>query len=187
MDIKKILSSIGFLGILLILCACPSSRNEDCNDEGSQAWVDNLIKISPLKSTYQQGEEITIECSIPSENNFFGGVTRDIFNETNDANGRLTLASYLNKDLYTNNQISYLTGSLAENTMGWFNMTYNVSTKNYELHLKIKLNRVGSYKIGSSINSQYIDFQGTSYCNRMRINTGIQGGDTTGNIEFIVQ
>lgn len=187
MDIKKIINSIGFLGILLLLCACPSTENQDCDDAGSQALVDNLITITPLKSIYQQGEEITVKCTIPSENNYFGGVTTNIFDETQDNEGIITFSMYSQNDLFTNNSIDYIKGASQNGNIGFFVIPYFESSKNYEFEIKISLNRVGNYKIPAITNTKKIDFQGSPYCNRFQIATGIQGYSNNGDIEFTVQ
>lgn len=174
----KILQSIGLLGSILILCACPSRENQNCEDEGSQARVNDLIVLSPLKTTYQQGEIINFSISIPSNNSYFQ-TTSDLYLKTADSESNLTT----NSKIFEGNALEFVVGSQGQYN-NWFVMPYNSNTKTYDLIIKIKLNKLGTYSILTG--ADYVDFQGAVYCNRFRINTNILG-EKNGKIEFVVQ
>ncbi len=78
--------AISFASLLLNGCNPSIIGEEDCDDIGRTAVVENLITITPLKPIYQQGEEIIYSLVIPSQNNYFGNPV-DIFQQTNVING----------------------------------------------------------------------------------------------------
>jgi hypothetical protein len=71
-----------------LLNSCNPSRigEEDCDYIDRTAVVENLITITFLNPTYQQGEEVIYGLIIPSQNNYFGNSV-DIYQQTNLATG----------------------------------------------------------------------------------------------------
>lgn len=158
------------------LVGCPGEA--DCNDIASIATKENLLKIFPLQTTYNQGDIITLKADIPSINNYYGSQL-DLFGLTND-NSALLITNSL---LFQNNQLTFIKGNQGS-YINWFEIPYNSITGNYEIEVKIKLNRVGFYSI---ISADYFEFQGSDKCNRYRLDTNIEGINNLGKIEFTVQ
>jgi len=171
--------AISCLSYLLNSCNPSIFGEEDCNDIGRTAVVENLITITPLKTTYQQGEEIIYSLIIPSQNNYFGNPV-DIYQQTNLAEGWYLGSSLA---LFNENILTYIKGSNKDVSKGWFNVRYNPQNQLYELEIKVKLNRVGNYQI---ITSDNIDFLGTPRCNRYSIRTKIMG-NVNNLINFTVE
>lgn len=172
----KLLKITGLFLLLATLTGCPGE--EDCFDMGSTAKVDNLITISPLQTTYNQGDTITFKTTIPAQNNYFGEPL-NLFEKTNDFEPKLTTSS----DLFFNNQLNFIKGRQG-NEINWFNILYNPNDGKYELEIKITLNKVGNY---SFITNDSFEFQGSTKCNRYRLDTNIEGSNSEGKIEFTVQ
>lgn len=171
-----------FFAFLLLssLQSCPNIGEglENCNNVGC-AHPD-LIKITPLKTTYSQGEVITYSITIPAENDYCG-TTDNLYLKTGVTNAWLVASSYLP---FSGNQVTYIKGSKRSGAENWFNVAYNPNTGNYEFEAKIKLNQTGNY---SFISAEYVDFIGTPKCNKNSINTNIEGMNANGKIEFLVQ
>ena len=161
------LIAISFASLLLNGCNPSIIGEEDCDDIGRIAVVENLITITPLKTTYQQGEEVIFKLDVPSQNSYFGNPV-DIYQQTNLATGWLITNSLL----FDNNILVFTKGSRKEGASNWFNLNYNLQNQMYELEIKVKLNRVGNYQI---ITADAIDFLGTPRCNRYSIRTKIMG------------
>lgn len=175
--VTKLLKITGLFLLLATLTGCPGE--EDCFDMGSTARVDDLIKIQPLQTTYNQGDFITFKTEIPAQNNYFGEPI-NLFVNTNDFEATLSTSySYL----FIGNELTFLKGSQG-NEINWFNVTYNPSTSIYELEINIKLNKIGSYSLYTN---DPIHFQGSTKCNRYRLDTNIEGWNSEGKIEFNVQ
>lgn len=177
--VTKLLKLTGLFLLLTTLTGCPGG-DDDCFDYGATARVDNLITLLPLQSVYNQGDIITLKIIIPTLNNYFGQEL-NLFEKTNDLNARLVTTS---RYLFTDNQVTYLKGSMEAYNGGWSNIIYNNVTGEYELEIQVKLNRVGNY---SFFTDDSIEFQGSSKCNRYRLDTNIAGWNTDGKIEFSVQ
>lgn len=172
-----------FFGILLIslLQSCPGGVGEEvCNDMEASAYIDDLITITPLKQVYSQGEEITYRLVIPSENNYFGSSV-NLYQKTGVKDAWYIASSTF---LFDGNPFSYAKGSARQGSANWHNATYNPANGNYELEIKVKLNKVGNYSLYCR---DFIDFLGTPKCNRNTITTTIQGKNTDNFIEFKVQ
>ncbi|WP_396192023.1 hypothetical protein [Flavobacterium sp.] len=176
----KFIKFTGLFLLLTTLTGCPGS-NEDCFDYGSTARVDDLVSITPFQSTYNIGDTITYKVIIPSSNTFFGAPI-NLFEITNDNNARI----HINPIIFNDNQVTYLKGSVEAYEGGWSNVSYNNENGNYELEINIKLLKGGLY---SFLSGEYLIFQGSSECNRYRLDTNIEGWDidNDGRIEFIVQ
>lgn len=174
----KILKFTGLFLLLATLTGCPGE--EDCYDYGAIARVDDLITLSPLQTVYNQGDVVTFKAIIPSTNAYFGEEL-NLFEKTDDFDARLQ-ASYSN--LFLGNNLFFISGSQGEHP-NWFNVDYNPNNDNYELEIKITLNKTGNYAINTN---DYILFQGDSKCNRYRLDTNILHNEPgPGTISFTVQ
>ncbi|MGB0186515.1 MAG: hypothetical protein ACPF88_06220 [Flavobacteriaceae bacterium] len=159
--------------MMMTFMGCPGE--EDCNDLASNARIPDLVTISPLKTTYKQGDEIILSLTIPSENNYFG-TTVDIFKATGDNNP----LAYGDDNLFIDNQVLVTTGN-----QGKYSNQFHLKLvdHNYVLEVRIILNRLGYYNHDGIY---IINFQGDSYCNRFFIKTNILGVDYDYRIEFEV-
>jgi hypothetical protein len=176
MDIRFFKTIFAVL-LLLLLQSCPEIK-EECGDIGNITRINNLVKITPLKTSYSAGEIITYTANIPAVINFDGNMI-NMYDKTLDSNARL----YANPIFFVGNQTTYIKGS-KEDENGWTNVTYNSSNQMYELEVKIKLNKLGTYSI---ISGEYFEVIGKDICNRYRIDSKIEGTDANGKIEFTVQ
>ena len=176
----KTLKFLGLFLLLTTLTGCPGGDEDDCFDYGGSTRVDNLIALTPLQTVYNQGDIITIKAEIAAANNYFGGPL-NLFDATNDYQARLVTTS---KYLFAGNQVTYVKGSIEAYEGGWSNVPYNSSTGNYELEIKVQLNKIGVY---SFFTDDSFEFQGASKCNRYRIDSNISGWNSQGKIEFTVQ
>ncbi|MDZ4204092.1 MAG: hypothetical protein U1C46_04660, partial [Bacteroidales bacterium] len=104
MDIK-ILKIAGVLALLILLYACPK---EDCGFVTKNAFVPDLMTISPFQGTYHVGDEIICSITINSANDYFYGGNVDIFDETNINNVNICDCE-LHK-LFENNQFTIIEG-----------------------------------------------------------------------------
>lgn len=173
----KLLKFTSLFLLLTTLTGCPGE--EDCFDIGSTARVDDLLELTPLQTSYNQGDIITLKVEIPTTNNYFGE-TLNLFERTNDFEAQLTTSS----NLFANNQLAFIKGSQGNET-NWFNTPYNPENGKYELEIKITLNRLGNY---SFITNDSFHFQGSSKCNRYRLDTNILHSEPgPGVIEFTVE
>ncbi|QFG52907.1 hypothetical protein [Chryseobacterium sp.] len=163
--------------ILSMLQSCPGIE-EECND--FSVPVPDLITITPLKPTYNQGEEIIYKLTIPAQNDYFGS-SINLYEKTGDTNSWYTASSTY---LFDGNTVVYLKGSKRNGAENWHNVAYNSSNGNYELEIKVKLNKIGNY---SMFAEDMIDFQGSPKCNRYGIKTNILGMNSDRRIEFTVQ
>ena len=176
----KFLKIVGLFLLATTLTGCP---NEDCNDFGGGiSRKDDLIILTPLQTAYNVGDIVTFKISIPATNNyFFNGESINLLQETNDYDPRLTV-TYGN--LFTGNQLIFIKGNLSTGNNS-FNLIYNNTNQNYELEIKISLNKTGNYYI---LTNDTILFQGSTNCNRFFIDTNILHNEPgPGSIEFTVQ
>lgn len=162
--------------VLSMLQSCPGIE-EECND--FSVPVPDLITITPLKPTYNQGEEIIYKLTIPAQNDYFGS-SINLYEKTGVTHAWLLA----NSALFNDNNLTYIKGSKREGADNWFNVIYNPTNGLYELEIKVKLNKTGNYSI---ITAEYIDFLGNPKCNRNSIKTNIFGMNADQRIEFTVQ
>jgi hypothetical protein len=177
--VTKLLKFTGLFLLLTTLTGCPGG-DEDCFDYGSTARANDLVSITPLQTTYNQGDIVTLKVTIPAINTLFGQEF-NLFEKTGDINARLVTTS---RYLFNDNQVTYLKGSIENYEGGWSNVSYNNVTNDYELEILIKLNRTGYYGF---ITNDSFEFQGSTKCNRYRLDTNIEGCNGEGKIEFTVQ
>ena len=167
---------ICFFSILILLFACPSS-DDNCDDYGSTTRVDDLITLTPIQETYNQGDEVILKATFPATNSYFGREI-NLLSSTNDYSARLTLGF---DQLFIGNNLDFIKGSQSE-FPNWFNILYNSDTQNYEFELKIILNRLGKYTF---VTTDTIEINGDN-CNRYRIDTNVIWNGMA-RIEFIVE
>jgi len=173
-NLKKVINiSLAFC-LFLLLTACPGE--EDCFDMGSTTRIDDLIKLLPEQTEYNQGDVVTLSLTIPATNSYFGNEL-NLFQETGDELARLNLGfNYL----FIDNEVNSIIGNEAEFINRYY-MPYNSENDTYELILEITLNKVGNY---SFVTDDSIEFIGNG-CDRYIIDTNILWqGDAI--IEFIV-
>lgn len=176
--VTKLLKISGLFLLLATLTGCPGGE-EDCFDIGSTTRVDNLIKIEPLQTTYNQGDVITFKTEVQAFNNYFGEPI-NLFEKTNDFEALLVLGF---DQLFADNELTYIKGTQS-NFSNWFNVPYNLETGNYELEIQVMLNKIGYYSFSTNDSFQ---FQGSTECNRYFIDTNVEGWNSDGKIEFNVQ
>ena len=176
----KILTYIGILLMFFTLSGC--FENENCNDLGQDTIVDNLMKIAPLQTSYNQGDYITVKVDIPSVNNFYGPNPVNIFERTGDLNGKALLGLF--HILSDGNAVTIIKGEQAEHP-NWFLFPYNSENGTYELELKIQLNRVGTYTFATD-NVDVLEFKGDGDCNYYLIGTGFEDPNEDGTLAFSV-
>lgn len=174
---NKIFRFLFLLSIVFTLAGCPGES--DCNDTLSIGHKENLIKLIPLQTTYNQGDIVTLKAEIPASNNYFGN-SINIFEKTNDYSALLTLAF---NELFISNDLTFVKGSQNQFN-NWFDVPYNAQNGNYEIEIKVKLNRTGNY---SFVTADSFEFQGTQNCNRFRLDSNIEGMNSNEKIEFTVQ
>ena len=162
------------------LTGCPGE--EDCNDAlGGISRVDDLILLTPLQNTYNVGDVITFKISVPATNDYFYGETINLLQETNDHKPKITTAY---DNLFIGNQLVFIKGSQGA-YVNWFNLAYDDQTNLYELEIKITLNKIGNYILQTN---DSVEFQGSSKCNRFRLDTNILHNEPgPGDFEFTVQ
>lgn len=154
--------------LLILLILSPLLLATQCFDdecatlenlETEETYVYNMV-ISPLRSTYEVGDEVTFKVQLPANNSFVGSRI-DMFEES----GELTALLVHDDELFNKNRVSYTTGSQGKYP-NWFIMPYNFNTDSYELELAVTLNRSGDYSIP---NYGFIEI-GDSGCPDYRIN-----------------
>lgn len=166
--------------MISVLQSCPDIGEEVCDNTEASANIPDLITITPLKQVYSLGEEITYQIIIPSENTYFGDPI-NVYQKTGASNGRYIASS---TQLFNGNTVTYLKGSKSNGAENWHNVTYNSANGNYELEIRVKLNKTGNYSLFAE---DRIDFLGSDQCNKNFIYTSIQGKNTDRKIEFTVQ
>lgn len=178
--ISKIIRYLSAFIILITLSACPMM--DDFEDDCTQVVnVDNLLTLTPFRTSYNQGEIITLKLVIQSTNNYFGN-QMDLNNMINNGNSQL---QFYSDSLFVDNEITFIKGSeiIYENSR--FNLIYNSNSNSYEFEIQIKLNKTGVYSFESAENILFS--KENNGCKRYQISTNIEGMNSEGNIEFYVQ
>lgn len=167
-----------FLILITVNTNC-TEPEEACAGTDDSIKKENLIKIIPLQTTYNQGDFIKISITIPNNNNIFG-YPINLLGLTYDYTGNVFFKYF--STLIDNNVLTTLKGSQKQ-MPNYFGMFYNNNNGNYELELKIKLNRLGIYSF-ETLGKEEIIFKGN--CSEFLIKTNIEGANSSGKIEFIV-
>lgn len=176
--VTKLLKYPLLILLMTTLAGCPGDEN--CNDFGSSARVNDLITLTPLQNNYNQGDIITLKIVIPANNTFFGEPL-NLFEKTNNNYEAYIETSY--SWLFTGNILTFINGRQGSETNN-FIAIYNNLNESYEFEVDIKLNKTGNYTI---VTDDSIIFKGNSSCNRYFLNSNILDADSEGVIQFTVQ
>jgi hypothetical protein len=168
---KKI---IGVTALLFLFNSCDPLGENKCTGGGGTSVL-NLAKITPLETTYNQGDIIDVKLVVLN----IGTFPINLFLQTNDPSVTVSIDPVLSNG----NVITVDIGSFGQYP-GLFEMPYIPERETYELELKIKLNRIGNYSFFSGVN---LTFQGIDKCNIYTLNTNFEGRNSEGKIEFVVQ
>ncbi len=151
-----------FAALAMLLMSFQCEEDEVLCDvaEASLFNEAGIISLTPLQETYNAGDELIIEVTLPSSNTFFGA-EEDIFDTSQDQTATLSFSSL---DILSENTIEFIRGSQGQN-LNTLILNYNQDTDAYELEATITLNRLGAYSqnkqgvidIGESIDC--IDYQ----------------------------
>lgn len=158
--------------LLVLLYACPGV---DCT-KGMDAYPIGLVKIEPLQSSYQLGDEITYHITIPSTNDFFGR-SLDLYSET----GVLTtmLGGCDVADKLKNNIIEVIDGEhKLINNYPTANLIYYQSENYYRYKIKVKFTSVGNYNIYAKDLQIYFQKRTDKDCFTYGVRTSIEGVST---------
>jgi hypothetical protein len=173
-----IIKIISVVSLLFLFNSCDPLGEEMCTG-GSGTSVLNLAKITPLQTTYNQGDIINIKLVVPNIINF-GTFPINLFLQTNDSSVSVTYG----RDLFYSNNVTTMVTGYNTLFLDLFEMPYIPERETYELELNIKLNRVGTY---SFFSGNVLRFQGIDKCNLYTISTNFEGTNSEGKIEFVVQ
>lgn len=177
MDCLKFFYRVIFILLISITSSCNLSMGEP--DTGTITTTKlELIKISPVQQVYNQGDFITLKLDLPSINNYFDGPSVNLLQSTNDYDAQLAL---LFSQLFVDNEVTVLKGNQGEFS-NWFYAIYNPNNGNYELEVKIKLNRTGNY---SFVNGGNIVVKKSKYF-IYYMNTNIEWTNNSDQINFTV-
>jgi len=157
---------------LFLLLLSPYLLAIQCPDQECaliENWEQNsfvqLLDITPIQSSYNAGDTITLTASIPATNQYFGEEV-NLLEASGDETGLMQLITYEGRgDLFQENQVTIKKGAQGRFPF-WFDMQYNAQTSNYELKVDIILKRTGSYTM---LADGYIEF-GSSDCPDYRLN-----------------
>lgn len=185
--VYRLLNFIKIFLFLILFISC-IRKDEECFTITGVSTIDNLVIITPLQTTYNQGDVITVKMNIPSKNNYFTGTASDIFLQTQDLLGTFILRSSLgsNITLFTDNIVTYIKGNQDGEVTGKFNVPYNWQTDAYEFEVKVKLNRLGNYTLNGGRSSDDITFVGSDKCNVIILYTNKLGVTLPNDFNFTV-
>ncbi len=176
-----------FLGIILLafcLTGCPGGE-DDCYTKDREATENGLVLLSPINAQYTAGETITLNLTVPAANNFFESMPVNLFEETGNNQAEAKLVMLSDKTLFAENHIEYIKGTFKAGELNTFLMNYNTANQQYELEMKIRLDRTGNYEIPNGNAIDIITFKGSASCNRYFLYTNFSGG-TDDKISFTV-
>ncbi|PIE50499.1 MAG: hypothetical protein CSA38_02565 [Flavobacteriales bacterium] len=183
MDFRKIIYEFSVLILLGVCISCIPEREPPTRSFFTK--IPNLVSISPLQDTYQKGEEITLKAYLDTENTYFNGKKYDVYEITQNNKMSLDIIYYTSNMLISGNELTFIKGGKSEYP-NIFYMTYNPNNHQYELEIKIKLNRVGGYALRANTVSMWVSDQ-QPYWTDFKITTNIvTGGNEQGVIRFIV-
>ena len=177
MDCLKFFYRVIFILLISITSSCNLSMGEP--DTGTITTTKlELIKISPVQQVYNQGDFITLKLDLPAINNYFDGSSINLLQLTNDYDAKLSL--FFNQ-LFVDNEVTVLKGNQGQYSNGFY-VIYNPNNGNYELEVKIKLNRTGNY---SFINGGNIIIRKSKYF-YYNIDTSLEWTNSPDQINFTV-
>lgn len=181
MTTKILYRSLIFVSIFLFAC-CDPLGEPLCGGSGGDVIVDDLVTVTPLQTSYQQGDSITIRTNIPNINNYFG-LELNMIAATYDPLGSMTFGSI---QVLTDQNEVIIEKGLQGDAFNHFELPYNPETGNFELELRVKLNRVGAYSFHTG-NSEVFFLKGNDPCNTYTIGTNFQGRDENNIFSFTVE
>ncbi len=177
MEYLKRFYKIIFIILISITSSCNISMGEP--DTGTITTTKlELIKISPIQQVYNQGDFITLKLDFPAINNYFDGTSINLLQSTNDYDAQLSL--FFNQ-LFIDNEVILVKGNQGQYSNSFY-VIYNPNNGNYELEVKIKLNRTGNY---SFINGGNIIIRKSKYF-YYNIDTNIEWTNNADQISFTV-
>lgn len=139
--------------ILLSFCSVFSNCDPKCpNPDSSSTFVENLVSITPIRSQFQVNDTLTLICTIPSQNIYFGNFETNIFRET-AVDRALWRFSDVNT-LLANQQLIVRKGF---QDGPFFLALYNASCDCYEFEADLILSEIGSYSFSTSHNLQMLN------------------------------
>lgn len=166
--------------IIFLVIFCPYLLAIQCPDQECaliENWEQNsfvpLLNITPIESSYNAGDVITLSATIPANNDFFEEEV-NLLDASGNETGLLQLIAVEGQgDLFQGNEVTINKGIQGQFPV-WFEMPLNTATGNYELEVDVTLNRTGDYMM---LTDGYVDF-GSSDCPDYRLNflfVGIEG------------
>lgn len=160
------------------LTGCP--MDEDVlGPINKEAYINDLMTITPLLTTYNQGDEIIIKIEIPATNSYFGSEV-NMLAQTNNFIARFET----NFPLFYNTILDIKGYHTESNGFKDFFLIYNPVNQIYEIELNVKLNEIGvfDYTLGYQT-IKILKKDGSAFI----IHTSIVGIDKTQPYQFIVQ
>lgn len=144
--------------ILLLLATCVLivscfPGEPDC--EGGSEIVENLISITPIQSRFRVNDTLTLACTVPAQNTYFGDFDLNIFRETGNAQAVWTLIN--GSQLLRNQELITRKGFF---DAGFFIAVYDAACDCYEFEADLVLNEFGSYTVSTSNNIFFNDLSG---------------------------
>ncbi len=139
--------------LVLILFLIPAFIMTQCEDDCStlENWEEDdvveLITLTPMDTSYDQGTVLTLNIELPSTNDFFANYINNrrtqvnLFEETKDNFALITLGE---DELFVDNTLTFIKGNQGE-FLNTFILPYNSRTGMYELEVQITLDRPGAY------------------------------------------
>lgn len=159
----KTLFIIIFLLPTIIMTTC----REDCVsvENLGEENIANIMSLTPLQASYQQGTQFTVAINLPASNNFFNEPI-NLFDATEDESALIVLDD---DNLFANNSLTFVKGSQGE-FPNWFFLPYNPQTGMYELEIQITLDNLGDYS-QRKFGKIYLGPSNPNACTAYRINT----------------
>jgi hypothetical protein len=138
-----------FFTLFLIPLMAMTQCEDDCAtlENWQEEDVVDLISLTPIQSTYEQGDVLTLSINLPASNDYFADYFNNrqkqvnLYEETGDSFALITLGD---DELFLDNTLTFITGSQGE-FPNFFILPYNSRTEMYELEVQITLDRIGSY------------------------------------------
>ena len=159
---------------------CDDGGESPCDMYTNYANEQELIILSPLKTTYNIGESVKLKFSLPSKMKV-NSKEIDIYQATKSTSGSLALNL---SELFKGNTVIFIKGKKIDDYK--FSPEYSNATDSYELEIDIVLNRAGIYSFESFANFQERESVDGS-CIFLQLATDIKGrNDDDGRLEFVV-
>jgi hypothetical protein len=175
---NKIYQTVSFLFIIFMLWGCPIL--DPCVTSGGiSKEIPDIITISPLQDEYNVNDEIIINFSFSSVQDFYNE-TIDIYQKTHIDSQALHVSELYK--IIENNDYTVLEGGY-ENYKP--SVQYFPSENEYRFKIKVTLNQPGDYSLFAFAEIVFKDPD--DHCVSYMIETNIEGMNDDNNIEFTVQ